>query len=56
MKPDTHPAYGLVVLRDNAGGFSLLTRSTLVSTIPVQRFNQRYGRTTPTRKTSEESS
>jgi large subunit ribosomal protein L31 len=37
MKPDTHPAYGPVVFRDNAGGFSFLTRSTLVSSIPPDR-------------------
>ena len=31
MKPGIHPAYGPVVFRDKAGGFSFLTRSTATS-------------------------
>ncbi|ARQ69117.1 type B 50S ribosomal protein L31 [Streptomyces marincola] len=31
MQPDIHPAYGPVVFRDQAAGYSFLTRSTLVS-------------------------
>lgn len=37
MKPGIHPAYGPVVFRDRAGGTALLTRSTLVGSIPADR-------------------
>ncbi|MET9253907.1 type B 50S ribosomal protein L31 [Streptomyces sp. NPDC003717] len=31
MKPGIHPAYRPVVFRDKAGGFAILTRSTMTS-------------------------
>lgn len=31
MKPRIHPAYRPVVFRDKAGGFAILTRSTMTS-------------------------
>ncbi|WP_329454009.1 type B 50S ribosomal protein L31 [Streptomyces sp. NBC_01497] len=31
MKPAIHPAYRLVVFRDKAGDFAILTRSTMTS-------------------------
>ncbi|MFG3101048.1 type B 50S ribosomal protein L31 [Streptomyces sp. NPDC048182] len=36
MKPGIHPAYRPVVFRDKAGGFAILTRSTMTSEKTVE--------------------